>query len=90
MQYQKFLIFIWSRIKLQKTISANGENKKYFYCRFPRCRCDSGKSLPNIYNVKKRYEIKFNNYAIGILHPITTNLKNLKKTKIFLSLVKSG
>ena len=50
-----------------------------------------GKSLPNIYNVKKRYEIKFNNYAIGILHPITTNLKNLKKeTKIFLrSLVKS-
>ena len=31
-------------------------------------------------------------YAIGILHPITTNLKNLEKeTKIYLrSLVKSG
>lgn len=76
----------------KKRLIQMGENKKnIFTVGSPDVDMILGKNLPNLYKVKKRYEIIFNNYAIGILHPITTNLKNLKKeTKIFLnSLVKS-
>ena len=85
-------IHLVSNKTAKKRLVQMGENKKnIFTVGSPDVDVILGKSLPNIYNVKKRYEIKFNNYAIGILHPITTNLKNLKKeTKIFLrSLVKS-
>lgn len=76
----------------KKRLIQMGENKKnIFTVGSPDVDMILGKNLPNLYKVKKKYEIIFNNYAIGILHPITTNLKNLKKeTKIFLnSLVKS-
>ena len=85
-------IHLVSNKTAKKRLVQMGENKKnIFTVGSPDVDVILGKSLPNIYTVKKRYEIKFNNYAIGILHPITTNLKNLKKeTKIFLrSLVKS-
>jgi UDP-N-acetylglucosamine 2-epimerase (hydrolysing) len=36
------------------------------------------KQLPNINEVKKRYNINYKNYAILIFHPVTTNLKFLK------------
>jgi UDP-N-acetylglucosamine 2-epimerase (hydrolysing) len=70
-----------------------GENKKnIFIVGSPDVDMILGKDLPNLAKVKKRYDITFNNYAIGILHPITTNLKNLKReTKVFISaLVKSN
>jgi len=70
-----------------------GENKKnIFVVGSPDVDMILGKDLPNLNIVKKRYDITFENYAIGIIHPITTNLKNLKReTKIFLnSIVKSN
>ena len=36
------------------------------------------KSLPKIIDVKKYYEIPFNNYAIAILHPVTTEFDLLE------------
>lgn len=35
--------------------------------------------LPSIQEVKKRYQISFKNYVILIFHPVTTDLKSLKK-----------
>ena len=34
--------------------------------------------LPKINNVKKRYEINFDNYGILLFHPVTTELANLR------------
>jgi UDP-N-acetylglucosamine 2-epimerase (hydrolysing) len=77
----------------KKRLVQMGENKKnIFIVGSPDVDVILGKNLPNLSKVKQRYEISFSNYAIGILHPITTNLINLKKeAKIFFnSLVKSG
>jgi UDP-N-acetylglucosamine 2-epimerase (hydrolysing) len=77
----------------KKRLIQMGENKKnIFIVGSPDVDMILGEDLPNLNQVKKRYEISFSNYAIGILHPITTNLNNLKKeTKIFFnSLIKSG
>lgn len=42
------------------------------------------KDLPSIQEVKKHYNIKFTNYAIGVLHSVTTDLINFKRyAKIF-------
>ena len=35
-------------------------------------------SLPSLEEVKKRYEIDYDNYAVAILHPVTTESDNLK------------
>jgi UDP-N-acetylglucosamine 2-epimerase (hydrolysing) len=37
------------------------------------------KNLPSLREVKKKYEIDFKSYAIALFHPITTDIKNLKK-----------
>jgi len=76
----------------KKRLVQMGENKNnIFIVGSPDVDVILGKNLPNLSKVKQRYEISFSNYAIGILHPITTNLINLKKeAKIFFnSLVKS-
>ena len=39
-------------------------------------------SLPNIFEVKKRYNIAFDNYNIFIYHPVTTDLDNLQSNII--------
>ena len=77
----------------KKRLIQMGENKSnIFIVGSPDVDMILARSLPSLNKVKKRYEIKFKSYAIGILHPITTNLKNLEReTKIYLkSLVKSG
>ena len=50
------------------------------------------KEIPSIYEVKKRYGIKFKKFAILIYHSVTTDIKNLKKYSSILnqSLVKSN
>jgi len=35
--------------------------------------------LPSLQDTKKRYEIDFKSYAIALFHPVTTDIKNLKK-----------
>jgi len=50
------------------------------------------KDLPKIFDVKKRYGIKFDKFAISIYHSVTTDLKNLTKYCSILSktLIKSN
>ena len=86
-------IHLVSNKTAKKRLIQMGENKKnIFVVGSPDVDMILGKDLPNLNIVKKRYDITFENYAIGIIHPITTNLKNLKReTKIFLnSMVKSN
>ncbi len=86
-------IHLVSNKTAKKRLVQMGENKNnIFIVGSPDVDMILGKDLPNLAKVKKRYDITFNNYAIGILHPITTNLKNLKReTKVFISaLVKSN
>jgi len=45
-------------------------------------------SLPNIKNVKKYYEIPFDEYAIAMYHPVTTEYKNIKgQSKVFVDVL---
>ena len=42
-------------------------------------------NLPSINDVKKHYEIRFNDYAIAMYHPVTTEINTLsEKSKIFV------
>ena len=49
------------------------------------------KNLPSLEEVRLRYDIKFNNYGLAILHPNTNKLNNLNnETKIFLRSLKKS
>ena len=86
-------IHLVSNKTAKKRLMQMGENKKnIFIVGSPDVDVILGKNLPNLSQVKKRYEIKYDNFAIAILHPITTNIKNLQKESqnFFNSLVKSN
>jgi len=77
----------------RKRLIQMGENKKYiFEVGSPDVDLILNKNLPKIESARKRYNIKFNNFSIAIIHPVTTNLKNLKReSEIFFSaLVKTN
>jgi UDP-N-acetylglucosamine 2-epimerase (hydrolysing) len=80
-------IHLVSNITAKKRLIQMGENKKnIFTVGSPDVDVILGKNLPSLNKVKKRYEISYENYAIAILHPITTNTKNLKReAEIFFS-----
>jgi UDP-N-acetylglucosamine 2-epimerase (hydrolysing) len=49
----------------------------------------NSEDLPSLAEVKKRYDLKFQDYAICIFHPVTTDLQNLRQqTKIILDALK--
>ncbi len=49
------------------------------------------KSLPSLKEVKKRYDIDYNDYAIMIFHPVTTEQEEIiKQTKIIINSLKSS
>lgn len=76
----------------KKRLIQMGENKRnIFEVGSPDVDVILSKNLPDLKKVKKRYGINFDNFNVGILHPVTTNLKNIEKeTKVFFStLVKS-
>jgi len=77
----------------KKRLIQMGENKKYiFEVGSPDVDLILNKNLPKIESTRKRYNIGFNNFSIAIIHPVTTNIKNLKReSKIFFSaLVKTN
>jgi len=77
----------------RKRLIQMGENKKYiFEVGSPDVDLILNKNLPKIESTRKRYNIGFNNFSIAIIHPVTTNIKNLKReSKIFFSaLVKTN
>ena len=72
-------IHLVSNLNAKKNLLRMGENpKNVFIVGSPEVDLMKSKFLPTIKKVKKRYEIDFENYAILIFHPVTTNLKILK------------
>ena len=68
----------------KKRLIQMGENKKnIFIVGSPDVDIILSKSLPTLKEVKKRYDINFDKFAIAILHPVTTNIDNLKRGKNF-------
>ena len=64
----------------RKRLIQMGENKRYiFEVGSPDVDLILNKNLPKIEPTKKRYNIRFNDFGISIIHPVTTNIKNLKK-----------
>ncbi len=78
-------IHLVSNKTARKRLIQMGENKQnIFIVGSPDVDVILSKKLPSLEKVKKRYKINFDKYAIGILHPVTTNIKNLKReAKIF-------
>ena len=61
-----------------------GENKRnIFITGSPDIDIILKKKLPSLEEVKKRYQIKYEDYAVAILHSVVTNTKYLKKVKSF-------
>ena len=78
--------------KAKKLLVQMGEDAKNIYITgSPDLDLMVSKRLPTIEQVKQRYNIKFKEYAIGILHPNPANLENIyKETEIFCnSIIKS-
>ena len=78
--------------KAKKRLTQMGEFKNnIFIIGSPDIDIINSKKLPLLKEVRKRYNIESENYGIGILHPVTTNIKNLKKeTTIFLNAIKKS
>ncbi|MDC0645053.1 UDP-N-acetylglucosamine 2-epimerase [Candidatus Pelagibacter ubique] len=72
--------------KAKKRLRQMGEKKNnIFVIGSPDVDIIKSKTLPKIDTVKKKYDINFDDYAIGIYHPITTDLQNLKtQCKIYI------
>ena len=71
----------------RKRLIQMGENKRYiFEVGSPDVDIILSKNLPKMETVRKIYKIRFDKFSIAIIHPVTTNLKNLKKeSEIFFS-----
>jgi UDP-N-acetylglucosamine 2-epimerase (hydrolysing) len=69
-----------------------GESEKsVFIIGSPEVDIMLSNDLPNIDDVKKRYDILYEDYSIFIYHPITTELSDLRaKIKIVLSALKKS
>ena len=69
-----------TNFKAKKRLIQLGEKKNSIYViGSPDVDIIKSKKLPNLDKVKNWYDITYNKYAIGIFHPVTTDLKNLKK-----------
>ena len=72
-------IHLVSNLNAKKNLLRMGENpKSVFIVGSPEVDLMKSKQLPDLKEVKKRKKINFENYAILIFHPVTTNLKSLK------------
>ena len=86
-------IHLVSNKTAKKRLIQMGENRKnIFVVGSPDVDVILSKNLPRLEKVKKRYEIDFKDFSIAILHPVTTNLKNLKNESeiFFSSLIKTN
>jgi len=77
----------------RKRLIQMGENKRcIFEVGSPDVDRILSKKLPKADSAKKRYNVSFNKFSLAVMHPVTTNLINLKnESKIFFSsLVKTN
>ena len=74
--------FVTNKIAKKRLLQMGEKSSSIFIIGSPDVDIILKKNLPDISKAKKRYGIKFLNYSIGILHPVTTDLKNLKNNSI--------
>ncbi len=81
--------FVGSKLA-KKRVGKMGEIKKnIFEIGSPDIDVIVNKSLPKIFSVKKRYNIKFKDYSILLWHPVTSKIDTLKQdTKNLLKFIK--
>ena len=82
--------FVGSEIA-KKRVNRMGEiSKNIFNIGSPDIDVIINKKLPDITNVKRRYGIKYNDYAIFLWHPVTSKIENLKNdTNRILKFIKT-
>ncbi len=82
------LHFVTNKIAKQRLLQMGEKSKNIFSIGSPDVDLILKKNLPDISEVKRRYNIIFENYAIFIFHPVTTELKKIKyQIKSFLKLI---
>ena len=72
------LHFVTNKIAKQRLIQMGEVKKNIFTIGSPDVDIILSNNLPNIAAVKKKYEIKFDEFAICIFHPVTTELKKIE------------
>ena len=79
--------------KAKKVIRRLGELEKNIYIiGSPEVDTMIKKNLPSLTDAKNRYDIKFNNYAIFLFHPVTTQkrIETFRQCKILFSAIKKS
>lgn len=71
--------FVTNSNAKRRLIQMGELNKNIFITGSPDIDLILSKNLPSITEVKNKYEINFNLFSVAIFHPVTTDLKNLKK-----------
>ncbi len=72
------LHFVTNKIAKGRLLQMGESGNNIFTIGSPDVDIILKKKLPNLSLVKKRYNIKFENYAICIFHPVTTELKKIE------------
>ena len=72
------LHFVTNKIAKKRLLQMGETDKNIFTIGSPDVDIILKKKLPNLSIVKKRYNINFENYAICIFHPVTTELKKIE------------
>ena len=70
--------FVTNKIAKQRLLQMGESNNNIFTIGSPDADIILKKGLPNLNLVKKRYSIKFENYAICIFHPVTTEQNKIE------------
>lgn len=84
------LHFVASKTAKKRLIQLGEDKKSIFQIGSPDIDLMLSDALPSIEEVKDRYEISFDEYSIGILHPVTTEREyTYKQAKIFVDAVLS-
>lgn len=76
--------FVGSKLASKRVRNMGEKNSGIFNIGSPDIDLIHSKKLPALSEVKKRYEINFNKYAIMLWHPVTSELKNLKRETLKL------
>jgi UDP-N-acetylglucosamine 2-epimerase (hydrolysing) len=83
--------FVTNRVAKNRLIQMGEKKENIFIIGSPDVDIILSKKQPHIHKVKSKYNINFKSYSIAILHPITTDVKNLKRhSKIFFNSLKES
>ena len=85
------LHFVTNKKAKQRLIQMGELNKSIYIIGSPDIDIIRSKDLPTLIEVKRKYDIKFETFSLAALHPVTTELNDIKKnTKIFLETISNS